>query len=347
MKARLSAALFFCGIAVLGRARAETSDKNVSPIGRKIANFSLRDSYGKQRTLDELKQSKLVVVAFLGTECPLAKLYGPRLERMQQEFAKQGVAFIGISSNTQDSITELAAYRQRHGVEFPLLKDLGNKVADAFGAVRTPEVFVLDRDRKIQYWGRIDDQYSIGIQRDKPTKEDLTAALGELLAGKEVSSPLTEAVGCHIGRVQTVKPHGDVTYSKHIAPIFNRRCVECHRPGQIAPFPLTNYADTEGWGDTIAEVIRDQRMPPWNANPKYGHFKNDSRLTEKEKYLVYTWIDNGMPEGDRADLPAPPHFAKGWRIAEPRSGHLHTRDAVQSARRGRCGLQVFHGGSRV
>ena len=200
--------LFFVSIALnlalVDGALADTTDSRKSPIGRRIANFSARDCFGKERTLDEFKQSKLVVVAFLGTECPLAKLYGPRLETLRKRFGDQGVTLLGINSNSQDSITELAAYRQRHGIAFPLLKDLGNKVADAFGAVRTPEVFVLDQERKIRYWGRIDDQYTIGIQREKPKKQDLAIALTELLSGKKVSVPLTEAVGCHIGRVQTI-----------------------------------------------------------------------------------------------------------------------------------------------
>lgn len=317
MKTGLSMFAIALSLSVVGQVFAEVIDKSVSPIGRKIENFSLRDCYGKERTLDEFKQSRLVVVAYLGTECPLAKLYGPRLESLKQQFSGQGVSFIGINSNTQDSITELVAYRQRHGINFPLLKDPGNKVADAFGAVRTPEVFVLDKDRKIRYWGRIDDQYGIGIQREKPIKQDLALAITELLAGKEVSVPVTESIGCYIGRIQTEEPRGDVTYSKHIAPIFNRRCVECHRDGEIAPFPLASFTDVVGWGDTIAEVIRDQRMPPWSANPKYGHFKNDTQLSEQEKHLVYKWIENGMPEGDPSDLPEPPKFAEGWRISEP------------------------------
>ncbi|MCG8583795.1 MAG: redoxin domain-containing protein [Pirellulales bacterium] len=317
MKARQFAALAVVGIFISDTYSALAQPQDASPIGRRVSNFKLRDCYGKERALGDLGESKVVVVAFLGTECPLAKLYGPRLEKLRREFADQGVAFIGINSNTQDSITELAAYRERHKIGFPLLNDPGNKVADDFKAERTPEVFVLDAKRKIRYWGRIDDQYHIGIQRDNPKRQDLAIAVRELLAGKKVSTPVTEAVGCHIGRVQTVKPKGDITYSKHIAPIFNRRCVECHRNDEIAPFPLTDYDEIEGWGDTIAEVIEDGRMPPWTANPKYGHFSNDARLTDDEKKLIFAWVNNGMPEGDPADLPEPPKFAEGWRIPEP------------------------------
>ena len=183
-------------------------------------------------------------MAFLGTECPLAKLYAPRLVELAAEFKDRGVAFVGIDSNQQDSVTELAHYAQEHKIEFPLLKDAGNAIADQFGAVRTPEVFVLDADRVVRYWGRIDDQYGfsrsgVAYQRDEPKRRDLAVALDELLAGKPVSAAAIASQGCRIGRVKQPVADSDVTYTKHIAAIFNNNCVFCHRAGQIAPFSLT------------------------------------------------------------------------------------------------------------
>ena len=134
-------------------------------IGRQIDDFKLKDYRGEPHALGDFKDKKLVVVAFLGTECPLAKLYGPRMQQLAEEFGPQGVAFLGINSNRQDSITEMAAYARIHGIEFPILKDLSNVVADQFGATRTPEVFVLDEDRVVRYHGRIDGQYGFGYRR--------------------------------------------------------------------------------------------------------------------------------------------------------------------------------------
>ena len=113
-----------------------------------------------------------------------------------------------------------------NGIKFPLLKDPGNKVADHFRAVRTPEVFVLDEQRVVRYWGRIDDQYGIGYSRDEPTRHDLREAIKELLAGKTVSQPVAASVGCHIGRVKTPDETAAVTYSNQIARIFQRHCVD-------------------------------------------------------------------------------------------------------------------------
>jgi peroxiredoxin/mono/diheme cytochrome c family protein len=314
----LLAAFVICSSAI--------ASEPASPIGRTVDSFQLNDFRGKEYSLADFANRKIVVVAFLGTECPLAKLYGPRLVTLANEFSEQGVAFIGINSNTHDSNSEIAAYAQRHAIEFPLLKDLGNRVADAMGAKRTPEVFVLDHDRVIRYWGRIDDQYGVGYIRDEPTRQDLREAIKDLLAGKSVSQPITESVGCHIGRVKTPDEKAAVTYSNQVARIFQRQCVECHRPGEIAPFSLTNYEEVVGWADTIAEVIEAQRMPPWHANPQYGHFKNERLMTEEEKKAVYDWVASGAPQGDPQQLPEPIEYVTGWRLSREPDAVIAMRD---------------------
>ena len=297
------------------------SSKPASNIGKKIADFTLRDYHGQEVNLRDFAKSKLVVVAFLGTDCPLVKLYGARLSELASKYAAQGVTLLGINSNRQDPPRKIGAYAQQYGITFPILKDLDNAIADAFGAERTPEVFVLDQDRVIRYRGRVDDQYgfttSTGYGRPNLTRSDLGAAIDELLAGKEVSVPVTAAPGCLIGRVPKVEPHGDVTYSKQIARIFQNHCVECHRPGEIGPFPLTNYDEVLGWGEMIAEVVDQERMPPWHANPKHGEFRNTRRLSDEDKELIATWVKNGQPEGDKQDLPEPRVFAEGWQIPKP------------------------------
>jgi peroxiredoxin len=299
---------------VAGGIPARAGEPAESPVGKQVANFSLRDFAGKTHDLSSLRDKRAVVVAFVGTECPLAQLYAPRLNELAKRFADRGVAFVAINANQQDSLSEMAAYAKKHELTFPLLKDVGNVVADAFGAVRTPEVFLLDDQRVVRYWGRIDDQYIVGRQRDAATREDLALALDELLAGKPVTNAVTEAPGCFIGRVHEPVAGAEVTYTSHIAALFNRRCVECHREGEIAPFSLTSYEDVVGWADTIAEVVRDERMPPWHANPEHGQFSNDCRMSEPEKQLVYDWVDAGAPEGDPKNLPTPPKFVDGWRL---------------------------------
>jgi mono/diheme cytochrome c family protein len=257
------------------------------------------------------------VVAFLGCDCPLAKLYGSRLAQLAHDYEPKGVTFIGINSNQQDSISAIGRYARQSGIHFSILKDVHNLVADQFGAQRTPEVFVLDQERVIRYRGRVDDQYGVGFQRQRVGRRDLAMALDQLLAGKEVAEPVTPAAGCYIGRVQPEEKRGTITYAKDIAPLLQKHCVECHHPGEIAPFSLTSYEETVGWTDTIREVIQQGRMPPWHADPRYGHFVNDRRLPEADRKRILDWIENGAPEGNPQDSPRPAAYVDGWRIPRP------------------------------
>jgi peroxiredoxin len=156
---------------------AETPGERKAQSDKPIVSFKLRDYRGAWHALDDYKDKKLVVVAFLGTECPLANRYTARLAELAKEFEPKGVAFLGLISNQQDSISKVAQLAKEQRVTFPLLKDVKNLVADQFAARRTPEVFVLDDKRIVRYHGRIDDQYGIGYARPKPTRRDLVIAL--------------------------------------------------------------------------------------------------------------------------------------------------------------------------
>lgn len=313
---RMSVAWLGCATFLVGLTGASAAAAEKSPLGRVVKDFTLKDYRGKEHSLSDLSAEKIVVVAFLGTECPLAKLYAPRLARLDEKYAAHGVAFLGINSNRQDSITEIAAHARVHGVRFPVLKDLGNHVADQMGAIRTPEVFVLDDQRVVRYWGRIDDQYGVGYVRDKPTHQDLASAIDQLLDGKLPDTAATPSVGCFIGRVRQPESHSEVTYSNQIARLFQKRCVECHRSGEIAPFALAQYEEVAGWAETIAEVVRDGRMPPWHADPHHGKFANNRRLSDAEKDLIYRWVSAGAPEGDTGKLPEPRQFVEGWQLPQ-------------------------------
>ena len=290
---------------------------NQTPLGTQIQDFRLDDFLGASHSLSDWQDSRATVVVFLGTECPLAKLYGQRLVEMAAKYEPLGVQFVGINANRQDTLAELAHYARTHKIEFPLLKDPDCRIADLFGATRTPEAFLLDDQQTIRYWGRIDDQYGVGYARGKPTTSELSTALDELLSGNPISTAKTTAVGCLISRPKLVEPHGDITYSNQISRLVQKHCIECHREDQIAPFALATYDEVAAWADTMLEVIDDGRMPPWHANPEYGKFLNDARMHSDEKQLFAQWIENGLPEGDPADLPEPREFAEGWRIPEP------------------------------
>ncbi|HET9528886.1 MAG TPA: cytochrome c, partial [Blastocatellia bacterium] len=107
------------------------------------------------------------------------------------------------------------------------------------------------------------------------------------------------------------------TFSKDIAPIFYKNCAGCHRPGEIAPMSLMTYKEVRPWAKAIREKVATREMPPWHADPKYGTWANDRRMSQKEIDTILAWIDGGAKEGDPKDLPPAPQFASGWQIGEP------------------------------
>jgi hypothetical protein len=108
-----------------------------------------------------------------------------------------------------------------------------------------------------------------------------------------------------------------VTFTKDVAPILQKHCQTCHRPGEAAPFPLITYDQVRPWAATMKLAVKQKRMPPWYADPAIGHFSNDRSLTEKEIATILAWANSGTPEGDPADLPAPATFVEGWGIPKP------------------------------
>src|SRR5580704_1900451 len=109
----------------------------------------------------------------------------------------------------------------------------------------------------------------------------------------------------------------EVTFAKDVAPILYEKCAECHRPGEIAPMSLLTYKDARPWARSIKDKVANRVMPPWLADPAYGHFSNDRRLSQKQIDTIVAWVDAGAPEGNQKDLPPLPRFTEGWTIGEP------------------------------
>ena len=279
---------------------------------RTAAPFTLTDYRGAEFSLADLTKDKVLVAVFIGVDCPLVKAYSPRLAELAGQYESKGVNFVGIDSNSQDTLAEINTFARDFLIPFPILKDVDAKVAEDLGARRTPEVFVIDSDHKVRYRGRIDDQFAPGIQRKKATRDDLTQAIDEVLAKKDVSVAKTDLTGCFIGRHKKVSATSGVTYASHIKQIIGNRCLECHRPGEIGPMALTNYEEVAAWSETIAEVVDQKRMPPWFADPKYGKFLHDPRLSTEEIDAIHQWVAGGCPEGDKTSDAKIPQFTDGW-----------------------------------
>src|SRR3954454_8920822 len=94
-----------------------------------------------------------------------------------------------------------------------------------------------------------------------------------------------------------------VTFTKDVAPILYKSCVECHRPTMFAPMSLITYEEARPWARSIKQRVVARVMPPWGAAPAHGTFKNDPRLSDKEVETIAAWVDAGAPKGDDKDLP--------------------------------------------
>lgn len=284
-------------------------------VGSIVALPKLQDVDG--RPIDAADASaRCTVLFFLGTECPLVKLYASRVEQLVSELHADGVRLIGIASNTQDDVDELRAFAKENRLTFPIVKDATCQLADLVSATRTPEVVMLDQTFRVRYRGRIDGQFTfgsgVGLAAPVAKRSDLKLAIQQLLLGQEIEVPSTEVKGCLIGRPKQPSVTADVTYCNQMARLFQKRCVECHRAGQIGPFPLDSYDEAVGWAEMIEEVVHAGRMPPWHANPEHGRFANDARLSDEEKRWVREWVEAGCPKGDPAELPKAVEYPERW-----------------------------------
>ncbi|MEJ7709960.1 MAG: hypothetical protein WKF84_08890 [Pyrinomonadaceae bacterium] len=117
-----------------------------------------------------------------------------------------------------------------------------------------------------------------------------------------------------------------VTFSKDVAPILYRHCVECHRPGDIAPMPLVTYQNAQPYAQLIKEKVNTGEMPPWHADPHYGQFANERKLSDEEIKTLTDWFKQGAPEGNKRDLPLMPAFSERWKIGTPDTVYKMARE---------------------
>jgi len=282
--------------------------------------LTILDTEGVPHSLQPNHDRAALVVVFLGTECPIANGCIPELNRQFAGLVKADshVAFFGVISDR--SVTRAAAARHatQFKIKFPVLFDASGELAEALKPTHTPEAFVIDRDGRLAYRGRIDDLYAdLGKKRTEASRHDLAEAIADVLAARLVATPQTEPVGCLYEPFRAKHGLTAVTYTRDVAPIMQAHCVQCHRDNEIAPFPLVSYADASKRARQLVRVTQSRLMPPWKPEPGFGHFLNERRLTGRERELLAEWAKAGAPEGDPDNLPPPPRFAEGWQLGEP------------------------------
>jgi mono/diheme cytochrome c family protein len=300
---------------------AAASEKLASAKPATIDNFMLVDAqHLEAHELYRLSDAKAIVLVSTGVGCPIARAMTPALKALRDKYAAQGVEVMLVDSNLQDGRDAIAAEAKEYGIDIPILMDSNQLVGEALGVTRTAEVFVINpKTWAVAYHGPLDDRSDYGVQK-AATKEFANDALAAVLAGKPAPEATQASKGCLVDFPERAKAaqHAKISYVKDIAPILEAKCVACHQDGGIGPFAMTNYQMVKGFSPMIREVIRTDRMPPYNADPHVGKFSDNKNLSPTEIKTLVHWIDAGAPRGEGTDpLGAVKHVAPEWPLGKP------------------------------
>lgn len=169
-------------------------------INSKLPDFNLQSTDGKHYSQDSFQKSKVLVIMFTCNHCPYVQAYENRLIKLQDSFKDKEVSFVAINANDEinyplDSFENMVKRAKEKNYNFPYLRDKTQEIARIFGASFTPEIFVFNKERTLQYHGRIDDNWQ---EPDKVTKQNLKEAIESILTGKPIDRTETQAIGCSV-----------------------------------------------------------------------------------------------------------------------------------------------------
>lgn len=165
-------------------------------IGAAMPDFKLKDVSGQEHSLSQYK-GKIVLLDFCSQECPYSRGADPDLAELVKAYGDKGVVFLGIDSHKATTPDQIKKYAEEKKLPQPILKDVDNKYADAVGAGRTPEIYIMNKEGKLAYHGAFDDRPGPDA---KATEHYTKDAIDALLAGKEVAKKEVKAWGCTIKR---------------------------------------------------------------------------------------------------------------------------------------------------
>lgn len=305
-----------------GEAASATESVVAAALPAQVDNFMLTDADYMGHELYRMADAKAIVIVTHMNGCPIVRAMTPALKQMRDAYKDKGVEFLMLNSALQDKPETVKAEAAEFGLDIPVLIDANQLVGEQLGVTRTAEVFVIDpKTWKVIYRGPLDDRIDYGGAQKAKVTPFAANALDGLLAGKPtVQHASLSTKGCLIDFPERAKKaqHAQISYAKDVAPILEAKCVGCHQPGSIGPFAMTSYEMVKGFSPMIREVIRTDRMPPWNADPHVGKFADDKSLTKAEIKTLVHWIEAGAQRGDGPDpLAMTRHQAAEWPLGKP------------------------------
>ncbi|MBW8815986.1 MAG: redoxin domain-containing protein [Caulobacterales bacterium] len=268
-----------------------------------VDNFMLVDANMEAHELYRLSDAPAVMIVSQANGDAVLQRAAGELKALAAGYQPKGVEFMLLNSSLKDTREAIQAEAQKVGYTLPILMDSNQLVGESLGVTRSAEAYVVNpKTWQVVYHGPVS-----GAQ----------AALDALLAGKPAAAtggPLTGAPIAFPDRAATTK----ISYAKDVAPILEKRCVTCHQEGGIGPFAMSGYDMVKGFSPMIREVIRTDRMPPYNADPHIGKFSDSRNLDPAELKTIVHWIEQGAQRGDGPDpLAAVKHVAAEWPLGKP------------------------------
>jgi peroxiredoxin len=295
-------------VAALGLVSAQVLA--LSP-GDTVDNFRLIDDKGESHELYYLSDMKAVVLLAQGNGCKASNEAAAALESLRAKYQPQGVEFLLINSNLDNTREAIAKEAAQAGINAPILVDEMQLIGESLGLKNNGEVLVINpQGWKVAYHGA----------STAGASNYVGDALDAVLSGAAVKTAETKASGCAIRMPERDKhsAHAKISYEKTIAPMLIDKCVTCHRTGGIGPWQMTSYDMVRGFAPMIREVLRTERMPPWHADPHYTAFSNDRSLSKEQAKTLVHWIEAGAPRGagkdPRAELK---QTWPVWQLGEP------------------------------
>jgi len=277
-----------------------------APMGQAagVDNFMLVDQNLEAHELYRLADAKAVVLVTQTNGDAVMRGLAPALKTLKASYAGKGVEFAMLNSSLKDSREAVIAEAKTAGYDTPILLDVNQLVGEQLGVTRSAEVVVVNpKTWTVAYRGAFN---------AKSTAE----ALDAVIAGKPVQTASVMSKGAAIAFPE--RGVAKISYAKDVAPILEAKCVACHQEGGIGPFAMTNYEMVKGFSPMIREVLRTDRMPPYNADPHVGKFSDSKNLSPAEIKTLVHWVEAGSPRGEGVDpLGAVKHVAQEWPLGKP------------------------------
>jgi hypothetical protein len=269
-----------------------------------VDNFMLVDADLQAHELYRMTDAKAVVLVTQANGDALMRGQANALNALAEAQAVNGVQVLLLNSNLQDSREAVQAEAAKAGYRQPILLDVNQLVGESLGVTRSGEAIVVDaRTWTIAWRGPV---------------QGLSAALEAFNAGRPAPTTKMALAGAPIAFPSRAMDKTRISYAKDVAPILEAKCVACHVEGGIGPFAMTSYEQVKGFSPMIREVIRTDRMPPYNADPHVGKFSDDKNLKPQEIKTIVHWIEAGAPRGEGADpLAGKTRTVADWPLGKP------------------------------